>query len=215
MLEKLVNLGEIFNVVQIYGDLKSVNNYIKDNPVDMLIFDEDYDSFELERIIDYIKRYRPKIKIAVIYNDSSVIVKLYNKGIIVNKAIKNNIETDDLRELLLNLNTSSLSGDVLITRLLDQFDFNKTNIGYHYIVECLNYCIDSKLKQIPKLKKMYEIVSDDIYSPNQINWNVRKAINSMNRLTDENTIKKYFAYNILPTPKEFLNRMLDIYYRIH
>ena len=215
MLEKLVNLGEIFNVVQIYGDLKSVNNYIKDNPVDMLIFDEDYDSFELERIIDYIKRYRPKIKIAVIYNDSNVIVKLYNKGIIVNKAIKNNIETEDLRELLLNLNTSSLSGDVLITRLLDQFDFNKTNIGYHYIVECLNYCIDSKLKQIPKLKKMYEIVSDDIYSPNQINWNVRKAINSMNRLTDENTIKKYFAYNILPTPKEFLNRMLDIYYRIH
>ena len=215
MLEKLVNLGEIFNVVQIYGDLKSVNNYIKDNPVDMLIFDEDYDSFELERIIDYIKRYRPKIKIAVIYNDSNVIVKLYNKGIIVNKAIKNNIETEDLRELLLNLNTSSLSGDVLITRLLDQFDFNKTNIGYHYIVECLIYCIDSKLKQIPKLKKMYEIVSDDIYSPNQINWNVRKAINSMNRLTDENTIKKYFAYNILPTPKEFLNRMLDIYYRIH
>ena len=217
ILKKLDSFGKKpgNKVVSIYGDLISVTNYIKSNELDMLIINNDYNEYEKYKIIDYLKKYRPKVKIALIYNSAKEVVELYNKGIFVNRVINKKISSNELERNIVEIYENSENGDIIISRLLDKFEFNRSSIGYHYIVESLNYCVNAKIKQTPKINKMYEILADEKYNANQINWNIRKALNSMNRLTEKEVMKKYFAFNYYPTPKEFLNRILDIYYKVH
>lgn len=101
-----------------------------------------------------------------------------------------------------------------IIKFLDKFSFNKSTKGYYYILECLNLCIEEDKKLIINMGNLYEKVSniDKKHRAMSICWNISKAVQSMNKLTNENVMKRYFPYNLTPSPKIFLNEILQIYY---
>lgn len=45
-----------------------------------------------------------------------------------------------------------------------------------------------------------------------LGWNISKCIRTMNGITNKSILEKYFPYNNFPSPKIFLNEILDKYY---
>ncbi len=98
-----------------------------------------------------------------------------------------------------------------LEKILNIFEFNKSNIGYKYIIDLLNLCIDEKCTHIPTLNKIYDKIAYkyNLSSSKNIGWNIEKSINNMKTMTDYRIINKYFGFP--PSPKIFLEIILDMY----
>ena len=101
-----------------------------------------------------------------------------------------------------------------IVNILNIFNFNKSSLGYGYIIDCLNICISNSYKKLPKMKIICEKIAKEsnLTSPKVIDWNMQKTIKNMRIYTDRSILNKYFAFE--PSTKIFLNEVLSIYYNI-
>ena len=95
----------------------------------------------------------------------------------------------------------------LIDNELSNFNFNKTSIGYTYLVKCIMEVLEEQDKLNNIERDLFPCVAKSlkIKNPQTIKWNIRKLIDSMVRYTDREVILKYFnTYSKNPTPKLFL-----------
>lgn len=101
-----------------------------------------------------------------------------------------------------------------ITNILNIFNFNKSSLGYSYIIDCLNICISKGYKRLPKMNTICNEIAkqNNLTSSKTIDWNIQKAIKNMRIYTDSSVLNKYFSFE--PSTKIFLNEILSIYYRI-
>ena len=102
-----------------------------------------------------------------------------------------------------------------VTKIINYFCFNKSNLGYSYILQCINYCVSNNIHCINRVNDIYKSIAykENIDNPKQIKWNVDKAIKVMYRLTETDKLEKVFPYGECITPKLFFNEILDIYYK--
>ena len=73
-----------------------------------------------------------------------------------------------------------------------------------------------KYRNVYKIKDLYKEVSlnNNTISELNMSWNISKSIQTMSKLTDNRILEKYFHSNTLPTPKIFINQILDMYYKL-
>ena len=73
-----------------------------------------------------------------------------------------------------------------------------------------------KYRNVYKIKDLYKEVSlnNNTISELNMSWNISKSIQTMSKLTDNRILEKYFHSNPLPTPKIFINQILDMYYKL-
>ena len=105
----------------------------------------------------------------------------------------------------------------IIDKELREFNFNKTSIGYKYLIECVIEIFKNQDKIINIEKDLFPCVAEklNVKKPQTIKWTLRKLIDSMVRYT--NTILKYFPYTANPTTKMFISMMnekLNTKYRV-
>ena len=112
----------------------------------------------------------------------------------------------------LSQENSSLNEKKLIQNInneLDKFNFNKSSIGYKYLIECIIEIYKNPYKLNNIEKNLFPCVADKlkIKNPQTIKWNLRKLIISMIRYTDTQIILKNFSHTKNPTTKMFLTRI--------
>ena len=101
---------------------------------------------------------------------------------------------------------------VRIKKLLNNFEFNKSAIGYSYILDCIIEIINNPetLKNIEK--SLYTKVANKHYlcTSNKIKWNIDKSISSMCRYTNKDILTSSFGNVNKITSKQFLTHIYNI-----
>lgn len=94
-----------------------------------------------------------------------------------------------------------------VTKVLEEFDINKRNNGYAYIIDAVMLIIDQKRLDIRLGDNVYPYIKSK-YSLNSIaivEHNIRNAIKSAyNRSLKGKTVSRMNKYDYKPTNKEFL-----------
>ena len=185
-------------------------NYILENTFDVIIVNVNLINLDIFNLINEINKKDNTTKLIAIYESIKYKIDDINK--IVYKHFYKPFDLSNLSNCLLNLTNNYTLNKV--ENLLDTFNFNKSNIGYHYILDCLNYCVEKNYKNIQNMKELYKKIANinNITNSDSIGWNIEKSINIMNKNTDRNIILKHF--NFYPSPKLFLNTILLEYYDI-
>ena len=153
----------------------------------------------------------PKILLITAFPDS--INKLQNiqyiSGIIVKP-----IDCTILYNYLINLNCEISDNNLQtnIIKILNEFDFNKSSLGYLYIIDSIKYClkrpccINNLEKDLyPHIAKMHQI-SNSL----KVKWAIDKSLNSMFRYTKTDILKKYFSDTKKISSKLFIKKIIDI-----
>ena len=81
-------------------------------------------------------------------------------------------------------------------------------------MKCLTFCIENNYTSISSIKDLYkeiELKYNNI-SSSQLEWNISKAIQSMNNCTNKEIMNSFITYNNFPSPKIFINKILNTYY---
>ncbi len=220
------NLSDKFDdnikIVKICSDGETALNYILNLEIDVILLDLNIPKINGIEILEKMKEEKNNSKVIVTSGESNFIVELISKELTVEKILVKPFQIDKLVEILnqIILEKSLCNhGQVLdkeskILKLLDEFNFNKNNIGYKYIIDSLNFCIEKDFRYINKIQILYEEISKKYkgISPKSVGWNMSKCIRTMNRLTNKSILEKYFPYNNFPSPKIFFNEILDKYY---
>ena len=67
-----------------------------------------------------------------------------------------------------------------------KINFNKSNLGFNYIIDCLSICVNNNYHFIPKMNILYEqLINNNYYinrSFNAVKWNISKAVQTMTKL---------------------------------
>lgn len=99
-----------------------------------------------------------------------------------------------------------------IEKELSVFDFNKSSIGYRYLVECLvlackHPCLLNNIEKdlFPQVAKIFSV-----QKMQTIKWSMQKTIKSMIKYTDIQKIHEYFSFNQFPSLKLFITTMHKI-----
>lgn len=102
-----------------------------------------------------------------------------------------------------------------LIKILDIFSFNTASVGYKYIVDCLEICINNNYQTVPFLYSICEEIAklNNVPSPQTVNWDMQKSVKYMQLSTDSSILNRYF--NFIPSTKIFLNKVLSIYYNMH
>lgn len=190
--------------------------------IDVILLDLNITKVNGIQILEKIKESNISTEVIVISGEAELIVEIISKKLSVNQILVKPFQIDELINCL-NLIIADFSQknienekDIKILRLLNKFNFNKANMGYAYIIDCLNFCIEKEYTYIGQTKELYKSIAEQYKeeSYTKISWNISKCIQVMNKLTDKNILKKYFPYDDTPSPKTFLNEILHRYYMI-
>ena len=162
--------------------------------------------------------------------------KILNRTIVISKNIDQNLErfkyiytdifsyiimpknqkklSQSLKELAISTNEKECNANK-INKLLEIFTFNKSSLGYKYIVNFLDICINKKYTYIPKIYIICNEIAkkNNLNSSQKIDWNIQRSIKFMKNYTDSAILKKYFKF--YPSTKIFLNKILSLYYNIY
>ena len=133
------------------------------------------------------------------------------------KILPKPFDIENLIEILKKISNNSIKNESKkrIISLLNNFNFNKSSVGYTYLIDILNFCIENEIKYINNLKNIYqklELKYNKNLSYKKIEWNIEKSIRTMNNYTDPLILNKYFYYTNFPSSKVFINGLLYIYY---
>lgn len=205
-----------YKITKICTDSKKSLKYILNDSFDVILLDLNMPNLNGLQILDIIKKNNLKCYVIVISGDTNHIVELVKGNFNIYKIFTKPFNINELRETLNKLydfeNNSKDNVTLCIEDLLNEYNFNKSSIGYSYIIDCLKICIKKNYRHIPNMKLLYKIIAEkeNIVTPSNIGWNIEKCINTMRKCTDEDIIKKYFCF--LPSPKLFLNTILSKYY---
>ena len=180
-----------YNIVKICTDTTNIIDYILKDIVDVILLNLNMPNIDGFQKLDIINKNNIKSKVIVMSGDTNCILRLIKEKYTETNAIKKgkNIEN-----------------------ILNIFNFNKTSIGYEYILQSLNICIKYKYKRIPNMQFLCDKISKENHfgSSNNIKWNIYKAIDNMQKNTEKDIINKYFQFS--PSAKNFLNKILAIYF---
>ena len=110
------------------------------------------------------------------------------------KILPKPFDIENLIEILKKISNNSIKNESKkrIISLLNNFNFNKSSVGYTYFIDILKYNKNLSYKKIE--------------------WNIEKSIRTMNNYTDLFILNKYFSYTNFPSSKVFINGLLYIYY---
>lgn len=222
-VESLFNKLERSNLtnIKIAKILSKGNDVLKcilNNEIDVVLLDLQMPKLNGLQILEKLKDYPNCPKIIVISGEKPLIYQLLKKNLPVHSIFSKPFNLDELIEVLVNIIAEEkvFINDKKrnIIRLLDNFNFNKASIGYSYIVDCLEICIEEEYSCIPNMKILYSKVArkNNIDMTATIKWNIDKSIKVMNNLTDRNTLNRYFVYNDRPSTKIFLSEILNLIY---
>lgn len=205
-------------VVKICNDGEKALNYIINTELDVILLDLNIPKMNGLEILEKMKENNIKREVVVISGDSDLILKLISKKLNVTQILIKPFGIEELLEIFETIFSDRLKDDRSnkVEMILNKFAFNKSNKGYEYIEECLQYCIEKRYTSIPKMEILCMNISlkKDKISQYTVGWNVSKAIQTMKRLTKPEIFKKYFPYNSSPSPKAFLNEILNLYYNL-
>lgn len=212
------NLNNKIKIVKICNDGEKALKYITNQELDIVLLDLNIPKINGIEILEKIKENNIKTEVIVITGETKFLIEVINKNLPVRKILLKPFKIDNLIEILDKIIDEQLGNpkeniEKLIS-ILDNFNINKSTLGFKYILECLKICIEQKYTFIPHMKTLYNQISDKNTSESVINWNISKTIQSMNKLTDRSILEKFFPYNVSPSPKIFLNKILAIYYNL-
>ena len=117
---------------------------------------------------------------------------------------------EDFKSLRVSTNTYDDKELIqIINKELEEFNFNKTSIGYKYLIQCVIEVFRNQDKIINLEKDLFPCVAEklNVKKTQTIKWTLKKLIDSMVRYTNTDTILKYFPYTNNPTTKMFISTM--------
>lgn len=205
-------------IAKICTDGESALNYIQNTEVDIVLLDLVIPKINGLEILEKIKKESINTKVIVISGESNSILEIIKRNInvskILHKPFKMKELIDSINQILIDISQTDVESK--IEKILSEFNFNKTNIGYKYILDCLYFCIEKNYKSINHTKDLYRDIAKNYrgVTPKNISWNISKCIQVMNKLTLPTTMKKYFPYNSTPSQMNFINEILSVYYTL-
>lgn len=221
-LEKLFNdisesLNENLRIVKICNDSEKALEYILNKQIDIIVLELDMPKINGIKILEKILENNINLKVIITSRSKKLIFELINKNLNYYKAF---MKPFNMEEFISTLNTLSISSSKDISsdkiiKLLNNFKLNKSTIGYYYILECLNFCIQNNYTFVPQMNDLYkqiELKHNNTISASNIKWAISKTIQLMNKNTDKDILNNFFPYNSYPSPKTFLNEILSAYY---
>lgn len=205
-------------IVKIFTDGNSAIKYILNEKVDVILLDLNLPNINGIEIIEEINNKNIDTKIIAMSGDNSFIIDLLKKNLNIERLFTKPFEIKSLIDTFKKLESNSMKIERRdIVNLLNPLSFNKNNIGYFYIIEIIEYCLENKYKNIPSNNELYKYIAKKNNCDNylRVGWNIDKAIKTMYKLTDSKTINEFFTYNISPSTKNFLNSLVDKFYTIN
>ncbi len=202
-----------YRIFKISTDSEQALDYILTCEADVIILDLNMPKLSGIDILEIMREKNITTKVIGISGEENYIVELLKRNIKVYKMFIKPFQLDDLVETLRKLNKDK-NENMKLTSILNQFDFNKASSGYTYLIDCLEICIEEKWHTVPSMNLLYQKLGErrKIYTVRNVGWNVEKAIRTMNRLTEQSVLSEFFPYHSYPSPKIFLNTILDLFY---
>ena len=209
----------MFNEIIIAEDGKSALDLILNEEIDIIILDLKLPVLSGTEILKILEKNNIERHIIVMSGEQQLITEMIQLNLNIEAYFSKPFEIERLMRKVVQINKiysiPTPEYRKIITSYLDEFNFNKTSIGYTYIIDCLLLCIKEKRKVIPKMTLLYQNVANRYEMKNSINinWSITKCIKSMLKSTPPEIISKYFNHTLNPSSKIFLNTSLQIIQR--
>lgn len=208
-----INKNLLIKIIGICDNEQDALKYVLNENIDIIIVELEIPNIKI--FFDEIVKNNKTSKIIAISNRHDSIVNILNNNIDIYQFLIKPLNIDKLTDTLSNITESSKKIENSLINLLKDFDFNKNTKGYSYILKCLTYCIENNYTSVSSIKSLYkemELKYNNDISSSQLEWNIAKAIHSMTNYTNEDILNKFIPYNISPSPKVFINGILNLYY---
>lgn len=206
------NMPDYIETVNICNNgLEAINSVDIKKP-DILLLDLNMPKKDGLTVLENIKE---DIAIIIISGEVSMInnIRIFNskniKKIYV-KPFNSNHLINELKYICYEKNTESVKQN--IENELNDFEFNKTSVGYKYLEECLLYTYKNP-KLLDNIEgKLLPLLANKfgIKKVQNIKWSMQKAVKSMIRYTDKRKILNYFPSNGVPTLKLFITTLSNL-----
>ena len=188
--------------------------FIQNNQLDVAILDLQMPQLNGIEILENLNHSTNPKHIIVTSGDATLIKKISEKNLSITKIFTKPFQMDELIDYLQTLNKKQDSNALVkdqILELMSHFNFNKSSIGYDYIIDCISICVENKYLITPIEKNLYQKVAKKHhieYNPS-IKWAIEKTLSSMVKYTDNKILDFYFPHS-KPTPKAFINEMFNV-----
>lgn len=212
-----LKLKENFDIIGICSSGDKVLEYILNTKIDIIILELNLPKVDGIDILKELKKRNINIPTIILSKNSDLVFKVIKENINYYKILPKPFDIENLIEILKKINNNSIKNESKkrIINLLHNFNFNRSSLGYAYIIDILNFCIENEIRYINNLKNIYqklELKYNKNLSYKKIEWNIEKSIRTMNNYTDSLILNKYFSYTNFPSSKVFINGLLYIYY---
>lgn len=209
-----INANSSIKIIGICDNEKDATKYILNENVDIIILELEIPN--IRNLFNKIIENNKNTKIIAISNTPDSTINIINNNIDIYQFFIKPLNIDKLIHTLNAVVKSSEKIENELINLLKDFDFNKNAKGFSYIVKCLTFCIENNYTSISSIKELYkeiELKYNNNISATQLEWNISKAIHSMNSYTNYDVLNNFIPYNMSPSPKVFLNELLLRYYK--
>lgn len=199
-------------IVGICGNEDEAIEFLSNNTVDTIMLDLDMLNPNSNILLKKLKYRIRNIKIISTSSNPESVITVVNYNLNMFHFITKPVDTVELLETLNKLSLVINSSMNKLEVLLENFTFNKSTLGYRFIIDSLTYCINSNCNYIANMQNFYpKVVSlyNDEISARKIGWDISKAISTMYDLSDKEVITKYFKTTNKITPKRFFNTILQ------
>lgn len=214
-LKKNKNITTNFLIDKIEFNNKCSAEYIYNNlpDIDILLLDLQMPEVSGLDILEYIKssNYRPKIIILTaeyVMLSGLMLENLNISGIFIKpfdakKLIKQIITISD------ELTKKRIYDE--ISEILSKFEFNKTSIGYKYLIECIYLCVKNDSLMSPVETNLYPTVAKkySVPSTKKVKWSIAKTLKSMSTYTKQDVLNEFFKLQPI-TSKMFIYEIYSI-----
>ena len=202
---------ENIEIVRIFSDGKQALDYLSKNSIQILLVDLNLPKLNGIELIEEVHKLNQDIHIIVMSGYFHLIKTLKSKNIPIDSYL---LKPFNMKELMTVLKTIQQTPhtQIDIMQLLDHFYFNKNHIGYFYIIDCLEFCLENHYASMPSSKIVYQYIAEKHGYNNylKIGWNIDKCIKIMYELTSDEVKQKFFHNALVPSTKHFINAMLRI-----
>lgn len=211
IFNKIIESNIKIKTVNISVDGKEVIEYLLKEHVDILLLDLQMPGTNGVNVLNKLNSINYNTKIIIITGDIQLLSLSLKGNYIIDKIFMKPFVIDDLISYLKliynNTNREIYKKQIYknITKILDKFNFNKSSLGYKYLIDSIYVCVENNRIIIPMEKELYKIVAskNNVENFKNIKWIIEKSILKMNQETDKNILYSHFN-NAYPTPKSFI-----------
>jgi len=214
------NLNKELDIIKICSNGKEALKYILNENIDIILLELNIPKIKGIEILKKMEMNNIKSNVIIMSENLDLILEVLKNRLNFYHVFVKPFKTEELINTLKNivLILESRKKSNKLTSLLNNFYFNKSSLGYVYLLDCLNLCIKQNITYISKIREIYknvEVTNNNDVTTSQVEWNISKSIRTMKNLTNKEILNKYFPYNPSPSPKEFINGILYIYYNLY